>query len=62
LGIEPVIRILALKDFPSELFCGKTGAAWITSDLAAAVADATDDANELGVRITSKLLNLMDDA
>ena len=53
--------MLAGKDFASELLCGKNRVAWIATDLASAVADATDNTNELGVRVTRELLNLVDD-
>jgi hypothetical protein len=62
LGIDPEVRVPARKDFASELFCGKSRVAWITSNLTTAVADPTDNPNELGMRVTSKLLPLVDDA
>ena len=45
LGIEPEVRIFSLKDFAPELFRAKARAAWIMRNLAAAIANAADDAN-----------------
>jgi len=50
------------KDCASELFCGKRRVAGIIRNLATAVSDTTDNTNELGMRVTRKLLKLVDDA
>jgi len=61
LGTDPEVRVLACKDVTAELLCGQSRVAWITRHLATAVADTTDNPNELGMRVSRKLLHLVED-
>jgi hypothetical protein len=61
-SVEPIVKILAREELASELFGRPHGVAGIMSDFAATIANATNHAHKLGVRITGKLLKLMDNA